>query len=247
MIFLLLLCLLATTQVCISSSRMVERTFDPNNQNDKKEFEALVSSLPHIPQNIEYSALDIDDSFEQMIVNLKKEYKKGKFINNTEPNQAFLQYIFDNYNTLLYYSEKGEDTHFYNGKRLLRNLFYLKAYAYEYKLLYGKTNDKPISMGKDKVILWLSDPKAFKKTELFMLWNEKQYHLPRGYFPRAVKEQIASNINKLSLEEQAGRITKIKAITMWLSPGYGNVFAKQLEQIRHLAMQKSEPQPTQNK
>ncbi len=228
----LLLCLINTAS---SNSNTIQNRYG---SLDEETLESFKKQLPHIHQNIEYP--NIDDGFEDMETILIDEYEKGAFENSSNPNHQFIEYIFNKYGTPLYYSQfENGFTGIHYGRRLLRNLFYLKAYAYEYKLLYEKIHDKNPYPEIPGFQLWLEKPKDFKEKHLFMLWDEKQYHLPRGYFPKSTKAHIASRINNLTLQEQNHRMMRIKGKVNFFSPGYNAIFSKQFEDVRkHMDQQK---------
>jgi hypothetical protein len=241
MIFLSLfyLLVLTTTINCVNVDQ-TRYTVTPTTPSNAEE---LLKTLPYIDQNIEYVApITLDDGFEAMLDILVESYESGKYPNSTNQNEAFLDYIVNNWQTPLYYSatETNDHTYYYThyGRRLLKNLFYLKAYACEYKLLYEQAKDEPFKSEDGKTWeVWHIEPKKFKNEYLFMLWNETHYFLPHGLFPSSVKKQIATYVNSLSTQEKIVRIMHIRKMAFSFSPGYNSIFLKQLEDIRQYAAQ----------
>jgi len=231
LLFLLSLFILTTTSNCVQVDQ-TQYTFNAPPSNA----EAFLKTLPCIDQNIEYVApINIDAGFEEMVDNLQECYERDNY---TAQDKVFLDYILDNWQTPLYYSETETNYYLHYGRRLFKNLFYLKAYAHEYKLLYEQAKDEPLKLDDGKICeVWHIEPKKFKNEYLFMLWNENHHFLPHGHFPPSVKKQIASYVNSLNTQEQIVRIMELRKMSFFFSPGYNSLFLKQLEEARQYAAQ----------
>lgn len=231
--------MLTTTSNCVQVDQK-QYSFDAPPSNA----EALLKTLPCIDQNMEYVApITIDAGFEEMVDKLQENYEQGKYTNTTNQNEAFLDYIVDNWQTPLYYSETETNIYLHYGRRLLKNLFYLKAYAHEYKLLYEQAKNEPLKLGDGTICeAWHIEPKKFKNEFLFMLWDGNHYFLPQDHFPSSAKKQIASYVNSLSTQEQIARIMQLRKMSFFLSPGYNSLFLKQLEEVRQYATRQTSDQ-----
>jgi hypothetical protein len=250
MLFLSLFSLftLTTTINCVNVDQ-TQYTVSPTTPSNAEE---LLKTLPYIDQNIEYVApITLDDGFKEMLDILVESYESGKYPNSTNQDEAFLDYIVNNWQTPLYYSktETSDHTYYYThyGRRLLKNLFYLEAYAYEYKLLYEQAKDVPLKLGDEICNVWHIEPKKFKNEYLFMLWNETHYFLPDNLFPSSVKEQIASYVNNLSTQEKIVRILQIRKMALSFSPGYNSIVLEQLEEARQYFATKQNLSSQENK
>jgi hypothetical protein len=243
------LVMLTTTINCVNVDQ-TQYTVSPTMPSNAED---LLKTLPYIDQNIEYVApITIDDGFEAMVDTLAESDESGKYQNSTNQDEAFLDYIANNWQKPLYYSKKetNDQTYYYThyGRRLLKNLFYLKAYAYEYKLLYEQAKDEPLNLNDGKTWeVWHIEPEKFENEYLFMLWNETHYFLPDSLFPASVKKQIATYVNSLSTQEKIIRIMHIRKMAFFFSPGYNSVFLKQLEEARQYFATKQNLSSQENK